>query len=184
MPTIIQNLLNPTEDDRRLAFEYFLALVCDDDQEEPIASIKGRVIQTSHAFQFIYLITKQEAEAMFSQKELDRQNSPFTFGSDCDGEAVEWFAIDQDSLEEEPNLKLLPIEDFERIDAYKLAHDLPIGTECEIDGSIVNVKGKLKTYNWVLDFDTEVKKVFSENYKDYYEDIFEVGGRRWIVMST
>jgi hypothetical protein len=103
MPNI-QNLLNPTEDERRLAFNYFLALVCDDEEEEPIASIKGRLIQTSHVFQFLYVITRQEAEAMFSQKEIDRQNSPFVFGSDAEDEAVEWFVIDLDSLEEQPKI--------------------------------------------------------------------------------
>jgi len=81
-------------------------------------------------------------------------------------------------------MKAKTIRKAERIAAYKVANGLPNNTPCEIDGSIVNVKGEVQSYNWVLEFDSELREVFKDDANEYLDQVIVVGGRRWIIMST
>jgi hypothetical protein len=101
-PNTIKNLLNPTEDQRRNAFEYYVRNVVDDDSRENgecIASIKGQVIQTTHIGQFLYVVTTKEAKKLFPSKLFKKYCvDPFWFGLNSKNELVEWHIIDLDSI--------------------------------------------------------------------------------------
>jgi len=76
------------------------------------------------------------------------------------------------------------ISQAERIQAYKVYHGLAADVECQADGSIVNIKGHAKSFNWVLEFDFELREVLGKEADQYLEDTFAHGNRRWIVMHT
>jgi len=91
---IVNDLNNPTQGNRKLAFVYWTKLkCCDDDKEFIIRHYRGQAIRTQEGWQ--YVITRQEANDLYTDFDIQEMEitHSFLYGKDKDGEAVEWFVV-------------------------------------------------------------------------------------------
>jgi len=81
-------------------------------------------------------------------------------------------------------MKTLLPKPSERVEAYKAFHidSTPAGAHYAVDGSIVNLEGNPRSFNWVQDFDLECSEYIKEN--TGLDRLFNFGGRRWFIHST
>jgi hypothetical protein len=70
----------------------------------------------------------------------------------------------------------------DRIAAYKAYHELPPDTQCEEDGRVVNIVGKISGFNWVIDYDLEIEDQAKPEWSGY--ELFNYGNRNWLIMPT